>query len=138
MSQGELQIQTLTRVIIILLVVWASPVLAVNPWVDTHYPRKEVTLDGLYEACSVVGETARGNIPYFDCESYVYGVLDSYLAVRASIPKEMRACFPATLAPWEALKIAEPADSVGHEPYLGSKTAGPVIIEMLRKKYPCK
>jgi hypothetical protein len=124
--------------IIFLLLAWMPSVLAVNPWIDTRYPRKEVTLDGLYEACSVVGETARGDIPYFDCESYVYGVLDSYLAVRDSIPKENRACFPATLAPWEALKIAESADHLDRKPYMGTKTAGPVIIEMLRKKYPCK
>lgn len=104
-----------------------------TPWVDTRYPRKDVTLIFLFEACSNVGMTSKGQIPYFDCESYVYGVLDTYLSIRSNIALNERACFPATLPPWRALEIAEPL-------MLGEKSAqpaGPVIIDALRKEFPC-
>ena len=118
--------------LILLLSVWVSDVCATNPS-ETRYPRRQVTVDGLYEACSVVGGTAKGDIPYFDCESYVYGVLDAYLAVRESVPKNRRACFPADIPPWRALEDA-------HSLILSSEhssTAAPALIEALRKKYPC-
>ncbi len=116
----------------ILLLVWATHSLALNPS-DTHYPREVVTVDFLYEACSVVGETARGKIPFFDCESYVYGVLDAYLSISPYIPEEQRACVPSGLPPWKVLEDARPLIDEGRE----SKTAAPALIEALRKKYPC-
>jgi hypothetical protein len=96
-------------------------------------PRDQVTLDGLHEACSVVGQTARGSIPYFDCESYVYGALDSYLGVKESIPKAQRACFPANIPPWRVLEISAQLDI----PHKSEDIAAPLIIEALRKKFPC-
>lgn len=117
---------------VLLLSLWASDACATNPS-DTRYPRRQVTVDRLYEACSVVGETAKGEIPYFDCESYVYGVLDAYLAVRESIPKERRACFPADIPPWRVLEEAHSLVLNGAH----SSVAGPALIEALGKKYPC-
>jgi hypothetical protein len=117
---------------VLFIFLWASEVRATNPS-ETRYPRRQVTVDGLYEACSVVGETAKGDIPYFDCESYVYGVLDTYLAVRESIPKERRACFPADIPPWRALEDAHSLILSGAH----ASIAGPALIEALRKKYPC-
>ena len=70
------------------------------PWVETKRARESVTVDFLYETCSAVGQTAHGMIPHFDCESYVYGVLDAHVAVRDALPKAQRACFPASLPPW--------------------------------------
>jgi hypothetical protein len=102
---------------------------------QTHNPRKVVTVDSLYEACGVVGQTARGEIPFFDCESYVYGVLDSYLAVRSTLPRDLRACFPASIPPW---KVLQEARSLGIEDKEGSKVAGPALIDAMRRKYPCK
>lgn len=96
--------------------------------------RSSVTVDYLYEACSAAGQTARGMIPYFDCRSYVYGVLDSHLAVRRYLPSDHGACFPASISPEEVLKIGQDALLQDH----GSEEAGPALIEMLRKKYPCK
>lgn len=118
--------------ILTVLMLSVSIASATNPS-ETRNPRRQVTVDGLYEACGVVGETAYGDIPYFDCESYVYGVLDAYLALRDSIPKEKRACFPADIPPWKVLEIA-------HSLILGKdsgKIAGPALIEELRKRYPC-
>jgi hypothetical protein len=117
---------------IILLLVSVTSSCARNPS-EAHNPREKVTVDSLYEACGVVGETAKGEIPFFDCESYVYGVLDSYIAIRPMLPLEQRACFPVSMPPW---KVLEEARAQGVENN-GSEVAGPALIETLRKKYPC-
>jgi hypothetical protein len=114
------------------IVIWCGNCYANNAWV-TRNPRHEVTVDYLYEACSNVGGTARGDIPYFDCESYVYGVLDSYVKVREAIPKTTRACFPANIEPWRVLEMADPAPGT----YSRGQTAASYLIDFLRKKYPC-
>lgn len=103
-----------------------------EPWIEKK-DRKDVTVAFLYEACSFIGETRGGMIPWFDCESYVYGVLDSYVSIRNSIPREQRACFPADLAPWEALNL-----SLKHEYSEWNRVAATVLIEDLQKQYPCK
>ena len=106
---------------------------ATTPWIDTKSPRADVTVDGLYEACSVVGETAHGDIPYFDCESYVYGVLDAYTKVSSRLPKAERACFPERIEPWRVLEMANPKPGT----YSKSQTAAAFLIDFLRKRYPC-
>ena len=65
-------------------------IFAANPS-DTKYPRQSVSVEYLYETCSVVGGTAGGLIPFFDCESYVYGVLDTHLSHRIEVPDPARA-----------------------------------------------
>ncbi|EAA7111043.1 hypothetical protein EWJ91_23140 [Salmonella enterica subsp. enterica serovar Ouagadougou] len=102
-----------------------------EPWVEKK-DRKTVTVAFLYEACSSIGETRGGMIPWFDCESYVYGVLDSYISIRDTIPKKQRACFPVNLAPWEALNL-----SLKHEYSKWNRVASTVLIENLREQYPC-
>jgi hypothetical protein len=120
-----------------LLMTWlllGANALAATPWVDHRTPRKSVTLDFVYEACSNVGQTAYGRIQNFDCESYVYGVLDTYLAMRPHVPVSQRACFPEDLPPWRALEVTWPLlQSPASE-----KEAGPEIIKALTKAYPCK
>jgi hypothetical protein len=93
------------------LVLLAFNCYATNAW-EKHNPHQEVTVDYLYESCSTVGETAHGDIPYFDCESYVYGVLDAYMKVSGDIPKESRACFPPKVEPWRVLQMANPKPPV--------------------------
>ena len=105
---------------------------ATNPS-DTRNPRREVTVDSLYEACSVVGETAKGDIPYFDCESYVYGVLDAYVKVRENVPKASKACFPPDIEPWRVLEMANPKPGS----YRPDQSAASYLIDFLRKRYPC-
>ena len=107
---------------------------ATNPWVDSRLPRRTITMDFLYEACSAVGETAHGDVPFFDCESYGYGLIDSYVSIRDSIPSADRACFPADLAPWRALQLAAPLDT----PENGRKVAAPIVIQALRHAFPCR
>ena len=116
-----------------LLCLAGSVAAAEPPWAATRHAREQVTVDFLYEACSVVGETAHGKVPHFDCESYVYGVLDAHVATRDQLPKSQRACFPAALPPWQALEEALPLIDAHR-----SRTAAPFLIEALRQKYPCK
>jgi hypothetical protein len=126
------RLSTMQKLIPMILAFLPSVALAINPS-DTRYPRHSVTVDYLYEACSVVGDTAKGDIPYFDCESYVYGVLDAYLKMRESIPKANRACFPVDIEPWRVLEMANPKPGT----YPRSETAGAFLIDYLRKRYPC-
>jgi hypothetical protein len=123
-----------TAFLAFVILVSASALQARTPS-DTRLPRKKVTIDFLYEACADVGDPAseRGEIPFFDCESFVYGVLDAYLIARSGIPQERRACFPDSLPPWKALEDVH--EIIGQTQ--GSRLAAPVIIESLRKKYPC-
>jgi len=71
---------------------------------------------------------------YFDCESYVYGVLDAYLAVSEIIPKQQRACFPRAIEPWRVLEDVRELLENGN----GENIAGQAIIKALVIKYPCK
>jgi hypothetical protein len=100
-------------------------------WVDKN-PIESVTVDYLYEACSATGNTARGKIPYFDCASYIYGVLDSYRSIQEYLPKSKKACLPHEIAPWKVLEDFE---------YLinknGAKNAAQALINEFQKKYPC-
>jgi hypothetical protein len=100
---------------------------------DTRNPRREVTVDYLYESCSAVGETAHGDIPYFDCESYVYGVLDAYVKVRDKVTKSSRSCFPEKIEPWRVLEMANPKPGT----YDRTQTAASYLIEFLKKRHPC-
>jgi hypothetical protein len=101
---------------------------------DTRHKRESVTLDFFLEACTVVGKTAYGKIPHFDCESYIYGVLDSQLAGRASSTGAARTCFPAPIAPWEVYRELDTTITSGQR----KQPAADVIVGVLRKKYPCK
>ena len=133
--QTEFGVNRIMRITALLLSVaslWVGECAAANPS-ETRYTRHDVTVDYLYEACSVVGQTAKGDIPFFDCESYVYGVLDSYLKVSASIPKPSRACFPERIEPWRVLEMADPKPGT----YRTDQSAAAYLIDFLRKRYPC-
>ncbi len=101
---------------------------------DTRLPRKPITSEYLYETCATVGETEAGLIPYFDCESYVYGVLDSHVAVRDGLPLKQRSCFPKDIQAWRVLNEVE-AEVLGKN---GARNAGDAIIRALVQRYPCR
>jgi hypothetical protein len=94
--------------------------------------RQNVSTQFFLESRATVGGTAYGMIPHFDCQSYIYGVLDGHLAVRDSLPKSQRACFPVGMSPAEALKAIDAARLKDD-----SKRAAPAILNALKKKYPC-
>lgn len=101
---------------------------------DMRLPRKPITSEYLYETCATVGETEAGLIPHFDCESYVYGVLDSHVAIRDGLPLRRRSCFPKDIQAWRVLNEIE-ADVLGKN---GAGNAGDAIIRALVKRYPCQ
>lgn len=113
------------------LMLFSTTLYAITP-LDIKHKRETVTLDYFLEACTVIGETSGGMIPHFDCESYLYGVLDGYSAVREQLPVKERACFPKAIAPWQVYELMQKQIVVdGHKP------AVQVILESLRTKYPC-
>lgn len=101
---------------------------------DSRNPQQVITADYFLETCSVIGETAYGMVPHFDCETYIYGVLDTYKAVNAGLPAADRICLPATLAPWRVYEaLPTPESESGRE-----ENAATYIIDSLRKAYPCQ
>lgn len=106
-----------------------------------------MTLDYWGEACSIdMGDPVLrgGVIPYFDCQSYLYGILDTYLSVSKFIPKNQRVCLPINITPWQILQDTKyifdvsPTNDDFRKPYNGPNTASVEIIKELYKKYPCK
>ena len=65
----------------------------------------DVDLDFLAQACTVIGQTTYGKIPYFDCYSYFYGMLGSYHSFAATLLAAQRICQPEKLTPKEAYDI---------------------------------
>lgn len=100
---------------------------------DGQRKRESISLDYLMEACAVVGQTAGGMIPYFDCESYIYGILDAELAASSSHGQGRGVCVPVGLAPWEVYRNI----GKGIPRSLWSKPAAPLIIQFLRRNHPC-
>lgn len=111
----------------------ACPAVAVTP-VDRKQPRQTITLDYLMESCTVIGETAGGMVPHFDCETYLYGVLDSQRAMQSGRPAAQRSCVPASLAPWQVWQDIE--RWIPREEW--SKPAAPLLVEALGRRFPCR
>lgn len=105
---------------------------AITP-LDTRNKHETITLDYFLEACTVIGETGSGLISHFDCESYLYGIMDTQRVLNASLPTEQQACIPEKLAPWQ---LYEQIGSVIPDNEWGN-LAAPHITHLLRQKYPC-
>ncbi len=93
-----------------------------------------VGADFLLETCSVTGRTAHGMIPYFDCQSYVLAVLDSYKALQDVLPRERRLCLPPDLTVRAILRTM-----AKHYVYErdARRRAAEVVLEALRPPYAC-
>lgn len=128
----------------VIICMWLFPAHAVTSW-DYKKPRETITLDFLFEVCAKdMGDPngIGGIVPFFDCDSYIYGVLDSYLLIRDYIPKKERVCLPVDISPW---KVLEDTKNIFYTdkgrfkvPYNGTNSASEEIIKELHKKYPCE
>lgn len=100
---------------------------------DTKNAPAIITIDYFLEACSVIGDTEYGMIPNFDCESYIYGILDTVAATKNSLKKPL-ACFPKNIAPWQVYEMitTQPIQQNRNNP------AATFILKTLGEKYPCK
>lgn len=87
------------------------------------------------EACSVPGGTARGMIPFFDCQSYVLGAIDSYRIATRGMPPTTKACIPENITTRVILELIIKAYPNWDIP--GERGASGVIFEVLKKEYPC-
>lgn len=116
----------------LMLIAVSSAANAITP-LDTRNEHETITLDYFMEACTVIGETGSGLIPYFDCESYLYGIMDTQRVLNASLPPEQQACIPEKLAPWQ---LYEQIGSVLPDNEWGN-LAAPHITNLLRQKYLC-
>ena len=117
---------------LLMLIAASSTADAITP-METRNPQETVTLNYFMEACSVIGQTASGLIPYFDCESYLYAVMDTQRALNPSLPAEMRTCPPDNLAPWQLYERIGP----GIPESEWNKPAAPAILHVMRRAYPC-
>lgn len=117
---------------IILFTIFLSSFAFAKTPLDTKNLPTTVTIDYFLEACTVVGETEYGMIHNFDCETYIYGVLDT-LAVTKSNLKNPLVCLPKNIAPWQVYEIisAYPIKQARNS------AATPLIIQVLSTKYPC-
>ena len=74
-------------------------------------------------------------IPYFDCQSYVLAVLDSYQAMQEALPKERRLCLPPELTARAVLAVVEAHFIYERD---ARRRAAQVILGALHKAYPCR
>jgi Rap1a immunity proteins len=102
-----------------------------------NYPAKPggIKIQFLLEACAFQGGGEKGMIPYFDCQSYVLGVVDSYRLLRDSVAKEKRTCIPENVTTRDILELIWNAYPNWDIPE--SRGAADVILEVLKKRYPC-
>lgn len=131
--------------IFLIFFISASQATTLKDWGKNH-PREKVTLDYWGESCDIdMGDPVLkgGTIPYFDCQSYIYGMLNIYISIRDFIPKKERVCFPENITPWQVLQDTQYIElsddkKTLRKPYNGFNTASVEIIKELHKKYPCK
>ncbi len=101
---------------------------------DFRNPRQMLSVDNFFEACTVIGETAYGKIPHFDCETYLYGIVDTHQALNPSLPVAQQLCLPEKLAPWQLYETLLSFDVEGSR----EDNAASFIVKALIKTYPCK
>ena len=87
------------------------------------------------EACSVPGKTKFGMVPYFDCQSFVLGVVSTYRQLNSQLPKSNQLCIPESLTTKNLLELIlkqYPNWSIKEE-----RLASEVILETLKSNYSC-
>jgi hypothetical protein len=128
-----------TSILLLLLLTIFPPISSaehVNPKCCT-YPAKSggIKIQFLLEACAVPGETARGLIPYFDCQSFFLGTIEAYRRLKVYIPKENQTCIPENITTKDVLELIWRAYPNWDIP--AHRDATEVILEVLEKEYSC-
>ncbi len=120
-----------------IFIAYPSQAQKVNPECCNYAASKEaIKIQFFLEACSVPGETQHGMVPYFDCQSFVLGVVSTYRQVNFQLPKESQLCIPESLTTKNLLELI-----LKKYPNWGIKEerlASEVIIETLKINYFCK
>jgi hypothetical protein len=102
-----------------------------------NYPARPsgIKIQFFLEACAVPGETARGIIANFDCQSYVLGVIDTYRQLNQSIQKSKNVCPPADITTKDVLELMWSQYPNWNIPE--TRQASEVILEVLRRRFSC-
>lgn len=103
-----------------------------------NYPAKpgSIKIQFFLEACAVPGETEKGMVPYFDCQSYVLGIIDAYRKIKDLTPEKNQICIPENITTKDVLELIWKAYPNWDVP--AERDAGDVIFEVLKKEFPCK
>jgi len=108
----------------------------VNPECCNYAATKgAIKIQFFLEACSVPGETKFGMVPYFDCQSFVLGVVGTYRQVNSQLPKSSQLCIPESLTTKNLLELIlkkHPNWNIKEE-----RLASEVILETLKSNYSC-
>jgi hypothetical protein len=93
-----------------------------------------ITADFLLETCSVPGQTAYGMIPFFDCQSYVMGLIDSARTNREADGDHARICLPPAFTASDALRLLEGQYNREQE---GERRASDLLLTAMEAEYHC-
>jgi hypothetical protein len=108
----------------------------VSPDCCSYAVKKDaIKIQFFLEACSVPGETKFGMVPYFDCQSFVLGVVSAYRQVNSQLPKPNQLCIPESLTTKNLLELIlkqYPNWNIKEE-----RLASEVILEALKSNYSC-
>jgi len=74
-------------------------------------------------------------VPYFDCQSYVLGTIDTYRKLNKFTPKKDQICIPESITTRDVLELIWNKYPNWDAPE--EKDANDVIIEVLRNEFPC-
>lgn len=130
-------LSTTLVVLLVTILPCISPAQHVNPKC-CNYPAKPggIKIQFFLEACAVPGETANGMIPYFDCQSYVLGIIDSYRLLKSSSSREFQICLPENITARDVLELIWEKYPNWEIP--AHRQATEVIFEVLQKNFGCR
>lgn len=103
---------------------------------------KQISVEEFLESCDVTGKTARGSPPYFDCQSYILGVADSFKAPSQNIDVNHQICIPKDfetkdllVVVWDDYRKIKEAD---YDKMVAHVSAADFIHGSLMKRFGCK
>jgi len=102
---------------------------------------KHVSVDEFLESCDVTGKTAYGSPPYFDCQSYILGVVDSFKSPSKTVGSKQQLCIPNGLETKDLLEVVwNDYRNIKEEDYdkmIAPVSAANFIYSALKKKFSC-
>lgn len=111
---------------------------------------KQITIEDLLEACASTGKTANSSPPYFDCQSYILGVVETFRAPTQIVEVEKQLCIPRNYETRNLLEVVwgdyekiwdEYQRTKREEEYdrvVAHRSASDFIYASLIKRFGCK
>jgi hypothetical protein len=99
-------------------------------------PKTGIDTDFVLQVCALhPGETSGGDIPYFDCQSYLLAMLDTYKTLEPALPAKDKFCLPKDFETADVVKNLYAEYDYERD---AQKRAPEVLLAYLHKTYPCK